>query len=202
MLRRAECGAVFPRRLAGDFGLKPKLLSARQRNHLAGFRALHCGEAEGEAAQIAARRVERLAVFLDRAEQLGHGTVKAVGKPASLQLGRGDALRGVQRHALPHEARPDAAQRAARADDGGAILLAKRGVGVEGERRLPAVKLRAGVGEERRARALAAGAGGGGEDPARAAVAEKGGGDVEPMIAKSARTRCGNSSNGVPQIQW
>src|SRR4051812_11855347 len=83
------------------------------------------GEAEGEAAQVFAGAVDRLAVLGDCAEQLAHGAVEAIGEPVSFEDRHGFALGGRERHSLHAQVRSAAAERALRAADEGMVPAAE-----------------------------------------------------------------------------
>ena len=65
-----------------------KLSYGSRHDGFAAFGAGDGGEAEGQAGQVVAGAVSWLAVFFDRAEQLAHRAVEAVGEPAAFELGR------------------------------------------------------------------------------------------------------------------
>src|ERR1700729_3514889 len=112
--------------------------SPSQQNRLPRLAGSHCGLAKPDRGEIAARRIQRLAVLLDPAQQFAHRAREAVVEPASLEGGPRDAGFGVQFDRLLAEVRPPAGNRAARADDDGGILRPIARVAVEYQRGLPA----------------------------------------------------------------
>src|SRR5271169_5769220 len=93
-----------------------------QQNRLPRPAGSHRGLAKPDRGEIAARRIQRLAVPLDRAQQFAHRAREAVVEPASLEGGPRDAGLRMEFDRLLAEVRPAAGNRAARADDDGRIL--------------------------------------------------------------------------------
>ena len=82
------------------------------------------------------RTVRRLAFFFDRAEQLGHRAVEAVGKPRAVELRPRDAVGRRELDLLMILIGSGAGDRALAADDEHAVEPAELRVAVEDERRL------------------------------------------------------------------
>lgn len=100
---------------------------------LVGEGAFDGGEAEFEAFEIVSCTVSGLSFFFYGAEQLAHGSVKAVGEPGSFQFGGGDAVVGDDFDLLIVEVGAVAAKHSAAAADQDAVPTAVGDVGVEDE---------------------------------------------------------------------
>ena len=110
---------------------------------------------ERQAVEIAARAVERLALFLDGDEKLAHRAGEAVVEPRALQLRPRHTLGGGQRHRLLAEVGPGAGEAALGAADESLVERTVLDRRVEDERCLAAIEGDQRLREQRRFRVLA-----------------------------------------------
>ena len=111
---------------------------------------LDCCEAKCQTVESGAGIIERLAILFYRAEQIGHGPVKALLEPRPLQLRPGDALRGVEDNLLRRQVDSTSTDSPSATNQIGVVRLALVGVAIEKNRRLRPVALNRRLRQERR----------------------------------------------------